>query len=68
MSSLMKKIYTLISMVALAALVFGCAKEIDTAQDEVLSLGDPAQVEEITVALNVPESPESQQVTPQNPW
>lgn len=62
MSSLMKKIYTLISMVALAALVFGCAKEIDTAQDEVLSLGDPAQVEEITVALNVPESPETKTV------
>ena len=58
----MKKIYTLISMVALAALVFGCAKEIDTAQDEVLSLGDPAQVEEITVALNVPESPETKTV------
>lgn len=55
----MKKIYTYITMIALAALAAGCAKEKDTLQDEVLSPEALAQLGEettVTVVLSVPES------------
>ena len=58
----MKKIYTFLSIVALAALAVGCAKEIDTAKDELVSedaLVQPGEETTLTVVLNVPESPDT---------
>ena len=55
----MKKFYTFLSIVALAALTVGCAKEIDTAKDELVSeegLAQPGEETTVTVVLNVPES------------
>ena len=58
----MKKFYTFLSIVALAALTVGCAKEIDTAKDELVSedaLVQPGEETTVTVVLNVPESPDT---------
>ena len=58
----MKKFYTFLSIVALAALTVGCAKEIDTAKDELVSeegLAQPGEETTVTVVLNVPESPDT---------
>jgi hypothetical protein len=54
----MKKVYTIFSILALFALSFGCAKEIDLPQDELLSqyaLSQPGDESTVTVVFSVPE-------------
>lgn len=54
----MKKTYTLISVIALAALAVGCAKELDNndAYEKAVLDNTNTSVETITVTLSVPES------------
>ncbi|MBR5704218.1 MAG: hypothetical protein IKX45_08215 [Bacteroidales bacterium] len=54
----MKKTYTLISVIALAALAVGCAKELDNndAYEKTVLDNTNTSVETITVTLSVPES------------
>lgn len=55
----MKNVYIFLSIIALSAFSFGCAKEeIDPAQDEILSqdaLSQPGEGSTVTVVLSVPE-------------
>lgn len=54
----MNKVYTILSIIALSALSFGCAKEIDLPQEELLSqdaLSQPGEGSTVTVVLSVPE-------------
>ena len=57
----MKKIYTYISMIALAAIAAGCAKEIDTQEQDIIEKTVSGEVisGDITVTLAVPESPDT---------
>ena len=53
----MKKIYIYITFIALAALSFGCAKEIESPEEEFVVEKDSAtDGEEFTVTLSVPDS------------
>ena len=57
----MKKLYTYISIIALAAIAAGCAKELDSQEKEIIEESVPGEVisGDITVTLAVPESPDT---------
>lgn len=55
----MKKIYKYIAILALSALVAGCAKEIAGADEVIVPDQDLLGQDEITLLLNVPASPET---------
>ncbi|MBO4339942.1 MAG: hypothetical protein J5835_00740 [Bacteroidales bacterium] len=58
----MKKIFTYITITALAAAIIGCAKETDTPDAEFaekVALAETVSGEEVTFILSVPESPDT---------
>lgn len=55
----MKKIYTYLTIIAMAALAAGCAKEIAGADDFLIPDQDLVGQDEVTFVLNVPASPDT---------
>ncbi len=55
----MKKIYTYLTIIALAALAAGCAKEIAGTDEALVPDQELIGQDEITIVLNVPASPET---------
>ena len=58
----MKKLYTYISIIALAAIAAGCAKELDSQEKEIIeekAVSSEVISGDITVTLAVPESPDT---------